>query len=121
MCPDHLESYFNIFAHGAAAVQAEPADLGPQVDFHTLLGQRSGRGASTFTSESHISKLNHLLPSLHKFISKSIQSFESQLAKIQMVSLFNQLASMLSVEPKNRPSMSSAAEDILGGLLQLAL
>ena len=121
MCPDHIESYFDIFVQGAAAVDAQPADLGPQVDFHTLLGQRAARSAVVFTSESHASKLNHLLPSLHKFISKNIQSFEPQLAKIQMVSLFNQLASMLPQELKNRPSMSSAAEDVLGEILQAAM
>ena len=69
-----METYFDIFAQGASAVNAEPSDLGPQVDYHSLLGQKAGRNTVAFTAESHASKLSLLLPSLHRFISKNIQS-----------------------------------------------
>ena len=78
VCEENLETYFNVFAQGASAVDAEPSDLGPQVDYHSLLGQKAGRNTVAFTAESHASKLGLLLPSLHRFISKNIQSMDPE-------------------------------------------
>jgi hypothetical protein len=93
------------------------------MDYETVLGLRAGHKTTVFTQDSHIKKLQHLLPSLHKFISKNISSFDLQTRAIQMVSLFNQLASMYVGHRQSTPEatlvfpVSPAAEKVLVALL----
>lgn len=93
------------------------------MDYETLLGLRAGHKTTVFTQDSHIKKLMQLLPSLHKFISKNIPSFDLQTRAIQMVSLFNQLASMYVSQRPSTPEaplafpVSPAAEKVLVALL----
>ena len=96
------------------------------MDYETLLGLRAGHKTVVFTQDSHIRKLKQLLPSLHKFISKNISSFDLQSRAIQMVSLFNQLASMYIGQHHSTSEaalvfpMSPAAEKVLVTLLDAA-
>jgi len=93
------------------------------MDYETLLGLKVGHKTIVFTQDSHILKLKQLLPSLHKFISKNISSFDLQTRAVQMVSLFNQLASMYVGHRHSTPEatlvfpMSPAAEKVLTALL----
>ena len=88
--PRQIFKYFRLLVQDPSTITAEPLDLGDGIDFASVLGLKtSSQYSIEFNRESHISKVNCLLPSLNRFLQKQLEIPEPVVCTERLVALFN--------------------------------